>query len=295
MSKDIHKSEFDAGTLIKLEILRQYLREWLPVFIKRKELIWRNIFIFDFFAGTGTDIKGNPGSPLIILDELKNYYSDLKDNNIKAITLFNEFKKDKYNQLKNRCHEFLKDEFKNHIDLTIKNEDFQILFNDIYAELVKSNDFPVFMFLDQNGIKHITENVFKRLISLKRNDFMFFISSSYLKRFKENKEFNQYIRLNRKEFDENKPYHCHRVVFDYYKSLIPDNHEYYLSPFSIKKDKNIYGLIFGSNHTLGIEKFLKVCWDINPQTGDANFDIDNEKIDYDQPNMFEEYNIPSKI
>jgi hypothetical protein len=133
------------------------------------------------------------------------------------------------------------------------------------------------------------------LISLKRNDFIFFISSSYLKRFKDNKDFNQYIKLNRKEFDENKPYHCHRVVFDYYKSLLPDNHEYYLSPFSIKKENNIYGLIFGSNHTLGIEKFLRICWSINPKTGDANFDIDNEKIDYDQPSMFKEDNIPSKI
>lgn len=76
--------------------------------------------------------------------------------------------------------------------------------------------------------------------------------------------------------------------------MIPIEMKYFLAPFSIKKPTGIYGLIFGTNHTLGIEKFLHVCWKYDRLRGEANFDIDNERINLKNPGMFAEYNIPSK-
>ena len=151
------------------------------------------------------------------------------------------------------------------------------------------------MFLDQYGIKQITNDVFKKLVSLNRTDFIFFISSSFADRFADMPEFKQYLNLSREDFDTGKPHQCHRVIFNYYKHLIPLDTQYYLAPFSIKKKNNIYGLIFGTNHKLGIEKFLNICWKINEQTGDANFDIDNEKIDKIQPSLFIEFDVPNKL
>ena len=75
---------------------------------------------------------------------------------------------------------------------------------------------------------------------------------------------------------------------------IPIGKEYFLAPFSIKKPSGIYGLIFGTNHTLGIEKFLRVCWKHDKLTGEANFDIDNEKINVNKPSLFSEFNISTK-
>ena len=48
----------------------------------------------------------------------------------------------------------------------------------------------------------------------------------------------------------------------------------------------MYGLIFGSGHVLGIEKFLKTCWSIDPERGEANFDIDDDKIQEGQIDIF---------
>jgi three-Cys-motif partner protein len=166
------------------------------------------------------------------------------------------------------------------LNLGFHNADFSEFFEEIFDRMNNKSEWPRFMFLDQYGIKSITKEVFQKLTSLKRTDFLFFISSSYASRFVETESFQKYIKLSREDFDASHKYHCHRKIFDYYKSQIPPDKEFYLSPFSIKKGPNIYGLIFGTNHLLGIEKFLNVAWKLNPKTGDSNFDIDNEHINW---------------
>jgi len=61
--KDLFEKPFDDGTISKLEIFEDYFKEWLPVFISRKEIIWNNIQIFDFFAGEGKDVSGGQWKP----------------------------------------------------------------------------------------------------------------------------------------------------------------------------------------------------------------------------------------
>lgn len=58
---------------------------------------------------------------------------------------------------------------------------------------------------------------------------------------------------------------------------------------------SIYGLVFGSNHTYGIEKFLKICWSLDPQRGEANYDIDADNINPVAPSLFAQYNTPKKV
>lgn len=310
-TKDFHNNEFDDGTLIKLHVFKEYLKAWLPVFVKIKQPYWNKIFIYDFFAGSGTDGQGNLGSPMIIIDELKNFCNDLKQKGLELKVVFNEFDEKKKEKLfeisqnhlnecrssknnKNICPNYNQDNgcvFQ----LVIENRDFKELFEEIYDRMIRYPKFPRFMFLDQFGIKHINKEVFSNLITLERTDFIFFISSFHAKRFSEMPEFKKYLDISKSDFDEKKSYQCHRVIFEYYKSQVPLDKEFYLAPFSIKKGKNIYGLIFGSHHKLGIEKFLKICWKINPNTGDANFDIDDERIDPKAPKLFAEFDIPNKL
>ena len=61
--RNLHQKPFDEGTRDKLELYREYLREWLPVFINGSSV--DILQIFDFFAGPGFDVDGNPGSPVI--------------------------------------------------------------------------------------------------------------------------------------------------------------------------------------------------------------------------------------
>ncbi len=175
------------------------------------------------------------------------------------------------------------------------NKDFKELFFEIYPSMLRGKEFPRLIFLDQYGIKEVTEEVFRKLTELKRTDFIFFISSSFIRRFNELPEFSDYIKITKVKFDQSRPYHSHRVVFEYYKSLVKDK-DYFLAPFSIKKGSNIYGLIFGSNHFFGIEKFMKVAWKLNEHSGDANFNIDEEIfLETGQFSIFAEDNRPRKL
>ena len=73
MKNSFFDKKFDEATTVKLNLFRQYIREWLPVFMTRRKFgasKIENIHIYDFFAGPGYDSEGNPGSPLIMFPTL---------------------------------------------------------------------------------------------------------------------------------------------------------------------------------------------------------------------------------
>jgi three-Cys-motif partner protein len=288
MGKNLFRKPFDDGTMAKLEIFDDYFKEWLPVFIARKEILWNEVQIFDLFAGEGRDVTGVMGSPMRILKSLNENRQLIIKSGVKIRVIINEYDTGKYNLLIKNLDTIAD---RSLYSLECHNEDFIVVFKKYFDSMIRSANF---LFLDQNGIKQITEEVFTKLISLKKTDFLFFISSSYIKRFAEVEEFKKYLQITKQDLEGKSYYHIHRVVLDYYRSKIPKAKEYFLAPFSIKKPSGIYGLIFGTNHTLGIEKFLQVCWKHDKLTGEANFDIDNEKININQPGLFAEYNIPTK-
>ena len=83
MSKDFHAEPFDRETKLKLEIFRGYIREWLPVFLNKGT--FKAITLYDFFAGPGKDVEGEKGSPLIIVEEVKAYLSNLSMHNAQGV------------------------------------------------------------------------------------------------------------------------------------------------------------------------------------------------------------------
>ena len=125
-----------------------------------------------------------------------------------------------------------------------------------------------------------------------KTDFIFFIASSALKRFKNHPAMKKYFEANKIPFDLTNSRQCHKAVADYYKSLLPDGLEYYIHHFTIRKGTNYYGLIFGTGHTLGMEKFLKVCWDEDKLAGESNC---NEELDFEKDTFFYNVNNSNKL
>lgn len=224
MAKDIHTKPFDEGTKIKLSIFQDYLREWLPVFLAKKQVIWNTINIYDFFAGPGSDELGFKGTPLIIKDELQPYFDEIITKKLNVNLYFNEYNKAKSDELKEKL--IPNGEDLRPYSIEIESLDFKESFNKKFQSM-QSNSSANLLFLDQNGIKQIGEEVFSKIINLKTTDFLFFISSSTIKRFPEHPNIAQHIKLNSEKIDKT-PYHkIHRLILDHYKSLIPNGKEFY--------------------------------------------------------------------
>lgn len=285
--KDINKQPFTDATMLKLDIFRRCFREWFPVFVHYPHV--KQIFIYDMFAGSGTDTNGNPGSPIILLEEAigneRKHCSALAKNEKNVIFGFNEKVKEKKELLEKAKDDFLQ-KCKSNCPLEnciyskkvfCKDASFEdIMKSDNFRKILANNNYAKFVLLDQYGFSQITEDVFLRLVSSPFTDFIFFISSSFIKRFRDVAAVKAYINTNKLAFEETQPKECHRIIADYFRNMIPTNKEYYIHHFTIKKGSNYYGLIFGTNHTLGMEKFVKVCWGEDGNSGESNCNIDND-------------------
>jgi len=299
MAKDINKSSFDQATKIKLDIFRESFKEWLPIFIHTPYVEKR--YIYDFFAGSGMDSEMNSGSPLILLEEAKG--QDLmhcsKSEGKKIVFAFNEKIKKKSKELEQNVNHFVKQCLQNCnrekcvYEHHFGNFNFKEAFNRRNVlEIMNNPKYSKFVLLDQYGFKEVDNDIFNQLINFPKTDFIFFISSSFINRFQNHPSIKKYIETEKIEFKKSEPKHCHKLVSQYFKNTIPKNKDYYLHQFSIKKGPNYYGLVFGTSHSLGMEKFLKVCWDQDKMAGEANFDINN---DFKIGTLFYEEQFSNKI
>lgn len=284
MGKDINKSVFDEATKLKLDIFGECFEEWFPVFLHSPW--YKKLYVFDFFAGSGKDLENNSGSPLVLLDKAKGTDRKYCINAKKEIKfLFNEGGQDKSEELKQNVAQYIEECKQENkcadciYQYRVENYSFQEIFsNPSITNIFNNKEFGKFILLDQYGFRQIDEQIFRQLISYPKTDFIFFISSSFISRFREHPNTTKYIDTSKINFDDIRPNEIHRAVANYFRDLIPANKEYYLHHFSIRKEEkkgNYYGLIFGSGHTLGMEKFLKVCWKHDTFSGEANYNIDN--------------------
>ncbi|MFA7492958.1 MAG: three-Cys-motif partner protein TcmP [Proteiniphilum sp.] len=302
MAADINKKTFDEKTLLKLDIFRECFREWFPVFLNRTSI--ERIYIMDMFAGSGTDMDGNPGSPLILLDEVRgtntSFCSQAEMVGRDIRLCFNEVDQFKADKLNINVSSFIRNceqncglrgcYFGDKIEITSKKFE-DIINSEKFIQIASNKKFGKFLVLDQYGFKQIGDNVFERLIEFPSMDFIFFISSSAIRRFRSHESVKKYIDSSKIDFDETNPRLSHQQIANYYRSLVPPNKEYYIHHFSILKGPNRYGLIFGSGHTYGMEKFLTVCWKKDKYAGESDELIND---DWEEGTLFAQSELPQK-
>ena len=194
----------------------------VPVFLA-PEKPWRNaIHIFDFFAGPGTDCLGVLGSPLRLLRQLQEYQGTQGWGKIHIHVHFNDEDSDKIAQLK--------ENIAGH-GLQLPNVIFDIQplrFEDAFraSEVTLANPQAAkLVFIDQSGVAHVTPEVFRKLVNAPTCDFLFFLSSSTLHRFRDHPAIWQ--KIDRPE----DYYHVHRAALEYYRGLLSPAQEYYLHRF----------------------------------------------------------------
>lgn len=277
--KDLHAKPFDEGTIAKLDIFEDYAKAWIPTFIVTQGI--STICIFDFFAGTGFDKNGVAGSAIRILDKIREQSDLIARNRVKIVVHLNEYepkkqKQKKFKLLQQACSEYLEDhgEVKQLVEVNLYNKDFNELFQSLLPTI---NKFPSLVYLDQNGIKFLSDKYLLELEKLKTTDFLYFVSSSYLLRFGNSDEFRKHLDIDLSEAKANPFKYIHRSIINALRKKLSVKSRLSLYPYSLKKSRNIHGIIFGASHPLAVDKFLKIAWKKDPMHGEANFDIEDEK------------------
>lgn len=293
-TKEFHNTPFDEGTKCKLELYQNYLRAWLPVFIHTSFI--ERIQIFDFFAGPGTDVNGTYGSPWLAANEIRDAIDKNKEKIKRSIQFdlfLNELDIKRFTLLQQTVRDIRK--MLPEVTVHETNKSFASLFPQYLPEM-KASKTANFIFMDQFGLKEITKDIFRELIGLPMTDFMFFLAASTANRFKDIEDVAKYLPpLTQDEKDQMNGDNALQILSAAYRnSWVPESvrNSYFLGDFSIKKGANVYGLIFGSKHPAGIEKFLKAAW---PLGGFANFDIDHDGYMPGEPTLFDRDPIPSRI
>lgn len=276
--KDLHDKPFDKGTIVKLEIFEDYAQAWIPTFVMLRS---PEIHIFDFFSGPGFDSNQVPGSPIRILQKIAEQLGNILQQQTKVVLHFNEFEpskkeQEKYEALQENCNRFVSGnpKFKYFLTINYYNENAEDLF---FKLLPLIQRFPSLVYLDQNGVKFISDEYVQALEKTKTTDFLYFVSSSYFKRLGNTKEFKKVLEFDKDELETQEYRNIHRLVLNKLRAKISPNSRLKLFPFSIKKSANIYGIIFGAKSYAAVDKFLKIAWDRNAMNGEADFDIDEDR------------------
>jgi len=233
MAKDINKQVFDEATKLKLKIFGECFEEWLPVV--NHDPYTNKIFVFDLFAGSGKDANNNFGSPLVLLDKAKGRDCEYCSNAKKPVIFaFNDEKTKKSEELAQNIDQYLEQcQQKNNCsgciyECPISSLSFKDFFtNKSIVNVFKDKSFGKFILLDQYGFSQIDEDVFNQLVSYPKTDFIFFISSSFISRFREHLNITKYFDTSKIDFDAISPNEIHRAVADYFRDLIPKHKEYY--------------------------------------------------------------------
>lgn len=275
--KDLHDEPFDDGTIAKLEIFEDYAQAWIPTFVMQGV---PKICIFDFFSGTGYDKNGVAGSSIRILEKIREQIGYIFQKKVKIKVYLNEFEPNKKEQkkfelLKQACSQYLEinKDVKRAIEIEYLNENFEELFPKLITEI---RQYPALVYLDQNGIKYLSDKYLLELEKTRQTDFLYFVSASYFWRFGDNKEFKEHLDIDMASAKKDPYKFIHRNIIEQLRNKLPIKTRLKLYPFSLKKGANIHGIIFGASHPRAVDKFLNIAWTRSPINGDANFDIDDD-------------------
>lgn len=180
MSRKNFHQYFDKGTKTKLYIFNEYFKESFPVFLHSP--YWKEILIYDFFAGKGYDDNGEKSTSLNILEQIIPYCSSIINKQKKLYVILND--KDWSKELDQNVRHFLDDCRKkcNLIDcifsndnLIVSNKNFTYYFDEVIEKIKIRKNSAKLIFLDPFNFI-LDDEIFSKLIGLKTTDFYMFFA-----------------------------------------------------------------------------------------------------------------------
>jgi three-Cys-motif partner protein len=243
-----------SHTKEKLQVYKSYLDLYLTILLNNKYICGINIY--EPFAGYGK-YDNDDGSALIsckIISEKQIH------KNIPINLFLNDTDIQAYNSLQNHCNKYTK---------FITKQDASDFINSIFKDAKnKYSDYHKFYFIDPYGYSQIKIEDIQKLLQLKKTELLFFIPISHIYRFRKATDLNPSIS----QFIDSYQINTNNIntendlidnIEESFKKIFSTNPYYICSyPLTKKTSSNKYSLFFISQHILGAEKFLELCYKI---------------------------------
>lgn len=269
----------EPHTLAKHDILREYLKRWLPILARQSEIVGctdGRLLYVDGFAGAGEYTNDIPGSPLVAIKTALNHSRGFPvPTQIKLI----EIRSDRVSHLRSLVDKLRPDLTRSGriiVDDPIEGDCEEVI-NRIIAEHENQRKRlgPALFFLDQFGYSSFSMRLIGRILTHEVCEVFSYLNWNLLHPFMSDQtkhagitrafggdEWMQVVDLHGREKE-------HRFRDIYLAALRKRAGVLYAYPFAMRdhSDRVIYWLFFCSNNLRGLEEMKRAMWTVDRSGG----------------------------
>ncbi len=257
---------------VKIRLLKLYLERYLNILTQSKYC--GDIHLYDIFCGEGIYEDGGKGSPIVILEAIKNIYYSKKstcDNSEKYNCFFNDIEKWKVEKLQKEITN-RKLHYTEFGKLKYSIKDYKVVLPEIVNEIKSLKNQKAFIFIDPYGYKGIKAIDLKSLLQSNKSEVLLFLPTQFMFRF-ETKGTPECLVEFISELIPSKQWPVSETGIDFIESLTEAfrtylGKEYFVDSFIISRDKNqFFCLFFFTSHIYGFDRMLDAKWKIDEEEG----------------------------
>ncbi|MCB9038876.1 MAG: three-Cys-motif partner protein TcmP [Lewinellaceae bacterium] len=256
----------------KVDLLGRYLDRFLNII--SNDGFTNRIKVYDLFCGEGVYDNGGEGSPIVIMNKVKNlhFINKAKNNNIPSVDVhFNDINPVKIEKLKRVINQ-KNLHYQEFGKLHFSNLDYKHFIEQLAKALGKSQKEKAFIFIDPYGYKEVKASEIQKLLEAKNSEVLLFLPTQFMYRFDKNgtpKALMEFIGeiVDYEKWEEN------TSVWSFIDQMKNGFRQYlgadfFVDTFTIQKDpKTVYCLFFFSSHIRGFEKMLEAKWELDSDQG----------------------------
>ena len=256
----------DEQTEGKHLILKHYLDGWFPILGR-----WDGRLLFvDGFAGPGEYERGEPGSPLIALECVKQHKREGRLRGVQIVCFFMESDMKRAHHLERLlAHQALPPDTKCQV-LPGTFDDHMTGILDYLAEQ-KARLAPAFVMIDPFGSKGSPMHLIERIFQNSKSECMISFMYEPIRRFHQQSEFKPHLDelfgtaeweqcLDMEESDAKKQF-LHNL---FSKQLKTRGANYVVSFELWRRNRHIYTIYFATNDLKGCDLMKKAIWKVEP-------------------------------
>lgn len=268
---------------VKVRVLKNYMAAYLNILANSRHI--KDIHVYDLFCGPGVYDNGGFGSPMILLNEIREAYQNTvltRQSNTKFHCTFNDLDSAKVEELKGHVarHNLASDVFGK---VKYDCRDYEDWIPELVARFNALGNDRGFAFIDPYGYKEIKLDDIRRLLSSGKSEVLLFLPTNFMFRFHENGT-PESLRLFLDEVLEGMDLPSDGNSIDFIETITEGfrrklGQAHFVDTFIIERDKNqFFCLFFFTSHILGYEKMLEAKWKVDQENGrgwqySAGFDL----------------------